>query len=301
MKSKIFQKIAFLLTVSVFVVTCTKSDIEKSREAYDATKVVPLVQGISGPASVLQTFSYDYTIPYSRSGSTWAWTGVGCTIESVSEDTKTAKVVFTTIPAGGEKAKVQVAETTAGGSTSPVKDYLVTVNPFCPLPITGFVGSWSGTDGYGTAMYPSEVVTSDASGTTIKVTGLNKGWITDYWAETITAGGTINMTVNVNGTIVVADQYIFTTDYDGDPYIYWVKGSGNWSNCGAKPSIILTYNIYYKSDGYTLPSNSVKTRKFTATLELSGKKGEVQNSAPVRAGSDIEGLNSTNKRLLLAK
>jgi hypothetical protein len=300
MKRKIFLRIAFLLTMAFFIVACTKSDIEKARDAYDATKVVPVVQGMSGSASVLQTFAYDYTVTYDRSGSTWAWTGVGCTVQSVSADTKTATVLFSTIPAGGAKAKVQVAETTPGGKTSPVKDYLVTVSPFCPLAITGFVGAWGGTDGYSTYMYPSEVVTSAPSGTTIKITGLNRGWIFDYWGETITAGGTVNMTVNPNGTTVIADQYLFTTDYAGDPYIYWIKGTGIWGNCGAKPTLTLSYNVYYKSDGYTLPSNSNKTLKFTATLVLGGK-GMIENAAPVKSASEIKGLNSNEKRTLLAR
>jgi hypothetical protein len=293
MKSKIFQRVAFLLTVSVFVVTCTKSDIEKSREAYDASKVVPIVQGISGPASVLQTFAFDYKVTYSRAGSTWSWTAVNCVIQSVSEDTKSCSVMFSTLPAGG-KAKIQVTETTSGGVVSPVKEFEATVSPFCPLAITGFVGTWSGTDGFnsGTHMRTSQVVTSAPSGTTIKVTGLNFGWIDAKWGELITNGGTINMTVNGNGTLVIPAQYCFTTDYDGDPYIYWISGEGNWSNCGAKPTMIIRYVLENKTDGYKLPSAYYAFPVFTATLTNDGKKGFVNSVSSEKSQSETDAIRA---------
>jgi hypothetical protein len=269
MKIKIFLRVS-LLVAAVFVLgNCTKSDIELAREEYDASKVVPVVQGINGSAVVLQTKTYKYEVSYYRAGSTWNWSGQNCVVQSVSEDTHSAIVLFDAIPSDS-KAKVIVTETTIGGVTSPAKEFVATVNPFCPLAITGFVGTWSGTDGYGDYMYDSQVVTSDASGTSIKAYGLNFGWIADYWAEEVTAGGTVNLTINDDGTVTVADQYCFTTLYDGDPYEYWIKGSGTWSNCGTHPEMKLYYNIYYKSDGYTLPSNADKTRKFTADLVLDG-------------------------------
>ncbi|MCU0457179.1 MAG: hypothetical protein MUE74_12840 [Bacteroidales bacterium] len=282
MKRKIFLKTAFLLSTSLIFVTCTKSDIEKAREAYDASKVVPIVQGISGPASVLQTFAYTYKLTYDRAGSTWEWTGVDCTIQSVSEDKKSATVLFNVLPASG-KAKVQVAETTVGGATSPVKAFEPTVNPFCPLPVTGFVGAWSGTDGFnsGTHLQASQVVMANPSGTTIKVTGLNYGWIANKWGETVTDGGTINMTINANGTVVIPYQYCFTTDYDGSPYEYWVEGDGNWGNCGADPTLVINYVLTNITDGYDLPSEYYAFDNFTATLTLSGKKGTV--STPEKA------------------
>jgi hypothetical protein len=273
MKRKMILRIAFLLTTAAFMITCTKSDIEKAREDYSAAKVIPIVQGISGSASVLQTFAYDYTLTYDRSGSTWEWTGVDCTVQSVSEDTRTATVLFSVIPAAGAKAKVHAVETTVGGKVSPEGEYLVTVNPFCPLPIAGFVGIWSGTDGYGTGaqLYTTNSVTTTAlNATSINITGLNFGWIGDYWGETITDGGTVAMKINANGTTEIADQYCFTTDYAGDPYEYWIKGSGTWGNCGAVPTLVISYNVYYKSDGYNLPSNTNKALKFIATLAMDG-------------------------------
>jgi hypothetical protein len=271
MKSKIILRMTFLLATAILMVTCTKSDIEKARDAYGPGNIIPYVQGISGPVSVLQTFRFNYSIPYDRSGSTWAWAGVDCVIDSLSADKKKAWVLFSTKPAT-DTAKVKVIETTSAGIASPEKILKVKVNPFCPLAITGFVGTWSGTDGYtGSQLYAATGVATSSPNTTartVSIAGLNYMWITDYWGESITAGGTVTMKINTNGTTEIADQYLFTTDYAGDPYIYWIKGTGLWANCGAKPTMVISYNIYYKSDGYTMPSNSDKSKKFVATLVM---------------------------------
>ena len=129
------------------------------------------------------------------------------------------------------------------------------IQKFCPFVINDFVGSWPGTDGFGTGSHRrvSQVVIDTPTATTVKVTGLNFGWISAKWGETITDGGTITMTVNPNGTTSIPDQYCFTTDYNGAASIYWITGTGVFSNCGAKPTLTINYVLYYKSDGSKLP------------------------------------------------
>jgi hypothetical protein len=129
------------------------------------------------------------------------------------------------------------------------------VQKFCPFVMDDFVGTWPGTDGIpvGSHNRVSQVVISDPTATTVQVTGLNFGWITVKWGETIIDGGTVTMTVNSNGTTSIPDQYCFTTDYGGTSYEYWIKGTGIFSNCGATPTLIINYVIYYKADGFTLP------------------------------------------------
>jgi hypothetical protein len=270
MKNNIILRMTFLTVAVLLFTTCTKTYMEKAQDGYSASKVVPVVLSASGPTSVLQTFSFDYKITYERAGSKWNWTATDATIVTVSADTKTATIAFNTKPASG-KAQIKVTETTSGGTTSAEKVFDVTVNPFCPLPIAGFVGSWAGTDGFGTASHlrQSQVVTSAPSGSSIKVRGLNFDWISAKWGETITAGGTINMTINPNGTTVIPDQYCFTTDYDGSPYEYWITGTGVWGNCGSRPTLTITYVLYYKSDGSKLPADYYAGYSaFVATLTL---------------------------------
>jgi hypothetical protein len=299
MKRKMILRIAFLLTAAIFMVTCTKSDIEKAREDYSAPMVVPLVQGITGPASALQTFAFDFTLPYDRAGSTWSWAVTDATLQTVSADKRTATVLFDIKPAN-DTALVKVTETTVGGVVSPEKVKKVKVNPFCPLPIAGFVGVWSGTDGYGTGsqLYTTEVTTTALNATSINITGLNFGWIADYWGETITDGGTLAMTINNNGTTVIPDQYCFTTDYNGDPYEYWLKGTGVWGNCGTYPTLVISYNLYYISDGYTMPSNSNRALKFIATLVMDGGavKGSLKPAASEKTKAEIAEILSIKNR-----
>jgi len=249
--------------------TCTKTYMEKAQDGYSASDVVPVVLSISGPTSVLQTFSFSYNISYNRAGSTWNWTATDATIQTVSEDTKTVTVLFDTKPANG-KALIKVTETTAGGTTSEEKVIEVTVNAFCALPVAGFVGSWGGTDGFGTGSHllASQVVVSTPTTSSVKVYGLNFGWMAAKWGENIVDGGTIDMTINPNGTIVIPDQYFCTTDWDAS--VYWISGTGTWGNCGPKPAMILNYIVYYKVDGYTLPVDYAGAAypTFVATLTL---------------------------------
>lgn len=116
---------------------------------------------------------------------------------------------------------------------------------FCPL-INGsadLVGSWGGND----ATYTS-VVTTVADGANVKISGLGVGFIEDFWGEAVTALGAPVMTVFGNGVVDIPRQYLFTTVYNGAPYDYEIKGSGKWTNCGAKPTLLITYDIYYPGD-----------------------------------------------------
>jgi len=245
MKKNIIARVAFVLTAAMLFTSCGDTYMEENQNAYSASDVVPVVLSTSGPTVALQTFTYDFKVTYARAGSTWNWSSADATVQTVSADTRTASVLFGNIPAGG-KAIIKVSETTAGGITSPEKSIEVTVNPFCPLAVSGFVGTWTGTDGQGDFTYPADVTTA-LSGTQILVDGLNVGFMGDFWAETIVSGGTCLMTVNPDGTLTIAEQYFCDTDYsDG----YKIKGSGLWDNCGAKPVLTINYDVWYPDGNY---------------------------------------------------
>ncbi|MBN2632144.1 MAG: hypothetical protein JXR66_01210 [Bacteroidales bacterium] len=251
MKNKILTGLALML-ISFGLFTSCETDMEKAQKDYDASQVVPKVLSVTGTTLALQTFTYTYTIGYSRAGSTWQWSATGATLNSVSEDTRTASLTFPTIPTGG-KAQLSITETTVGGAISDPKVIEIQVNPFCPLEPSGFVGEWLGTDGMDLDGYyfDSEVVISDATATTVKVSGLNAGWISNVWGETVTDGGTITMIIGDDGTATIENQYIFTTDYEGDPYVYNISGTAYWDNCGASPTLTISYVL--ETDGYFLP------------------------------------------------
>lgn len=81
------------------------------------------------------------------------------------------------------------------------------------------------------------------------VSDLAKDIIQEGWQEAIIEGGTFVMEVDAEtGTINIPRQYIFTTEWNGNPYRYEVEGSGEWTNCTDTPQIILEYDIYYEGD-----------------------------------------------------
>jgi len=154
---------------------------------------------------------------------------------------------------------------------------------FCPLTngVASLVGSWSGTDGQGDYTYTSQVKTV-VSGTKLAVSGMSVGFINDFWGESIIAGGTFNMTVAGNGLVDIPRQYIYTTTYAGAPYQYEIKGSGKWTNCGVKPTLLINYDIYYPGDvkglAATYASYLGGVTYLTANLTLSGStKSAVMN------------------------
>jgi hypothetical protein len=144
-----------------------------------------------------------------------------------------------------DTALVKVTETTSGGVTSAEKVIKVRVNPYCPLAngIDDLIGSWSGDD----AGYTSVIVTTKV-GSDLKAQGMGVGFIEDFWGESVVTLGTFKITINIDGTLDIPRQYVFTTLYGGDNYDYEIKGSGTWANCGVSPTFIITYDIYYPGD-----------------------------------------------------
>ena len=255
MKKNIIARLAFLLVAVMLFPACGETYIEENQNAYTPQDVVPLVLGTSGPSLVLQTFVYDFKVTYNRSGSEWNWSSSDATIQSVSSDTRTATVLFDKLPASG-KAVIKVTETTSGGVTSPEKDIEVTVNQFCPLPngAGSLVGTWTGSDAY----YDGAVITATSSSATIlNMSGISELFIEDWWSEAVIDGGTIAVTVNNDGTLTIPRQYIYTTEYDGDPYDYEIEGTGLYDFCPADPTVTLQYDIYYACDDVGLVRKSV--------------------------------------------
>jgi hypothetical protein len=216
-----------------------------NEDNYDYNAIIPKVlNGVQGPAEVVQTFTATYTTSYVRGGSTWNWTVSDATIQSLSEDTRTVVVEFKNLPTNG-KATVSVSETTHGGITSEIVSKEVLVKPYCALTNgnNDLVGSWSGDDfGY------DSTITTEIVNSKLVVSGMSAGFISDWWGETIIAGGTFILTINPDGTLDIPRQAIYTTDYEGDSYDYEVEGSGTWDNCGDSPVLNIKYDIYY-ADG----------------------------------------------------
>ncbi|VBB47222.1 hypothetical protein TRIP_D420107 [uncultured Paludibacter sp.] len=267
----------FALVLILFISGC------KENNTYDYNAIVPVVLGdIQGPTEVVQTFSATYSTSYFRGGSKWNWTVKDATIKSISEDTHSITVQFDELPADG-KAKISVSETTHGGLTSDTVSLDVLVKQYCPLAngINDLVGNWIGVDGNDGSEELQSVILASIMSNKLKFTGMSVGFIESFWGETVIKSEPITVTINEDGTLEIPRQYVYTTVYDGDEYDYEIKGSGTWENCGATPSMVINYDIYYagETDGlaatyYKYLLNSIPY--LTATISLSNQSSGVK-------------------------
>lgn len=162
-------------------------------------------------------------------------------------------------------------------------DYLLKRIEFCPLTngAADLVGGWSGTDG----TFWSSQVTTVLNGDDLVVSGISVNMMEGWWGEPIVAGGSFTMTVAPNGEVDIPRQYIYTSTYGGAEYRYEVEGSGKWTNCGDKPTLLIIYDIYYEGDtdglAKTYASYLDGTGYFTLDVVLGSKKNaEVLSNFP---------------------
>ncbi len=216
MKNKIFKYILFFAALVLIIGACEKTDIQKANDEYDFSKVIPKVQGVNGPSSATQTLTYAYSVNYYRGGSTWSWTGEGCTVSPVSEDGHDVEVTF---PNDGD-VSLTITETTMAGITSEPLVYDVFVETFCPYPWDEWEGSYTGT----TDAHASEVVfTRTDNLNEFTIDGLGDYPIM-YWGENWTSGdGSCVATFYCGDTLIISSQVVGETDY---PDTYIIEGGG---------------------------------------------------------------------------
>lgn len=104
--------------------------------------------------------------------------------------------------------------------------------------------TWSGTD----AGYDSQVTTGvDCDG--MVITGLNAGWMLDFWGEVVVEAGTVYYTVDASGVVTIPNQFLYTTTYNGAVQPdYNIEGTGTYNTATG------TLNIQYSliQDGWYL-------------------------------------------------
>ncbi|HDZ41101.1 MAG TPA: hypothetical protein ENH59_05420 [Bacteroidetes bacterium] len=273
MKNKLFKYISFFAALFLIVSACEKTDIQKANEAYDFSKIVPIVQGVNGPANATQTFSESYSVNYYRGGSSWSWSATGATISSTSADGHDAEVLF----ADAGQAVLTVTETTMGGITSEPYEFTVTVAEFCPMTRDDFLGTWVGTETGDSEIDPltitfiaganaNEIVAEATFSTDYDYDGNIPAFLSDVftgWGETFQAGngneGDVVIVINENGSLSIGFDYWGQT-LPG-PWDYWYFGSGLWSGCGDAPSMDFDFNLDW--DG-----SAPGTAQYTSTIHL---------------------------------
>lgn len=235
MKNKLFKYISFFAALVMIMGACEKSDIDKANEEYDFSMIVPVVQGINGPSTVTQTLTYAYSVNYYRGGSTWSWTGDGCTVSPVSDDGHDIEVTF---PNDGD-VSLTVTETTMAGKTSDPYVFDIFVETFCPYPWDEWEGTYTGTSD---AHADDVVFTRTENLNEFTIEGLGDYPIL-YWGENWTSGdGSCVGTFYCGDTLIIPRQVVGETDY---PDTYEVEG-------GAKvdpvtKDITLEWIVYYST------------------------------------------------------
>ncbi len=98
----------------------------------------------------------------------------------------------------------------------------------------------------------------------LTIEGLGQTMISDFWAEEVISASPIIATIVPGGAFTIEEQPVFTTVYDGDPYDYLIKGTGQVNYCEGTVTII--YDIYY-ADGSGSIAEYANTHK-TAVGDL---------------------------------
>jgi hypothetical protein len=282
----------------VSVIETTMGGISSDAKTFNIDSITPFIAlPISGPSLVNGGFSASYSVSPSTSDrlfSSYTWETTAGAITPSATAPWSMSIAFSNADVGD--VVISLIETTTKG----MKDtsfFDVSVLEYCALANNdALVGIWSGDDGFGTHVYPSAVTTSDATSSGVIIHGLCAGWIFDTWGETVTAEGDVVMDINEDGTLAIASQYLFTTDYNGSPYEYWVSAEGRWNNCGTYPTLSIEYVVENKTDGYFLPSEYYAFDTFTATLVMDGGTLKSTTQKAITKAATLRDLSFKNRK-----
>ncbi len=265
--------------VIITVYETTKGGLVSETDTLKATVTPFLAPSISGENEITIFSGEPDEDTYSvsnREGSTYAWSTTGGTIASTNDDWE-IKLQVTQADVGST-ITLTCNETHLSNYINDVPStFEVLISEFCALVngLNDMVGAWSGTD----AWYESIVTTVVEDETHLAVNGLSVGLMEDWWGEEVIEGGTISMTVNLeDGTVDIPRQYIYTTDWEGDPYDYEIEGAGTWVNCGPSPKLLIQYDIYYPGEDMGLAATYspayLPTPYMTADITLDNTKSK---------------------------
>lgn len=124
---------------------------------------------------------------------------------------------------------------------------------------SGALAGWSGA---------ADATLAEAGGI-YTIDGLGVDFMENIWEEVVLESDPVVLTATPEGVITIEEQYLFTTEYDGDPYDYNIVGTGQINKCDG--TITLNYDIVYAdhslSLGDYLKSYQSGRTYFTSVLE----------------------------------
>jgi hypothetical protein len=114
------------------------------------------------------------------------------------------------------------------------------------------VVTWTGKDD----VYDSKVTTTEScAGKTMS--GLNAGWMLDYWGEIITSGGTLSYTTTATTITIPLQKFCKTTWKGAAQPEYSIQGTGTIDNSGAKPIYTIKYDLIQSGKTILTTDNGV--------------------------------------------
>ena len=260
MKYRILSIFGLFVAGAFLFSACTKSDIVKSQESYDWSKVQPKIMNFAGPSLVSASgqVASNYSVA-GRGGSSYEFTAHNWGADIVVDPTFNFKVSITWNQASADTmALLTVVETTHAGVKSDPDTLEVTLDAFCPMTIDDFVSaSWTGTETGDSVIDPFTVSFEKGTGDVIiaKASGGIPAFLSQVftgWGESFQAGfgneGDIHLTIgaldgSISGTGVYWGQTL------PGPYDYWQVVGGNWNGCGASPHMSISYGLDWSDDG----------------------------------------------------
>lgn len=132
-----------------------------------------------------------------------------------------------------------------------VSRVITLVDDDCPIVLENMEGTYAGSDNwYSGAGGPlsTQIITS-YDGTSFTMTGIGYAWLEnpDYWAEEVITEGSVTVDIDTTtGEFEIPYTYTATTVYNGDPYNYYVKGSGKYFSCS--DTFEIEYELFFSEN-----------------------------------------------------
>jgi hypothetical protein len=139
-----------------------------------------------------------------------------------------------------------------GEGLSFISQTITIIDDDCAIVLADMVGTYKGKDNwYASAGGPlSTQFTTTFDGTNLLSVGLGYAWLANpsFWGEPIVKESSVPLEIDlVTGVVTIPYTYTATTTYNGNPYDYYVEGSGVYFPCS--DTFEIEYLLYFDDAG----------------------------------------------------
>jgi hypothetical protein len=203
---------------------------------YNPNAAAPVVQNLNGPTGATSNgFGENvYTIA-PRGGATVNWSVTGTEATVTAEGPK-ATIIYAEKGTPGT-AYVIVTES-INGKTSQADSVIVALSAYCAMDASAFIGTAT-LMGDECDRTNNEPIVAGTGAGDLLMSGIMNATVTDSWGEVwdvgVGNGGVTQLTMNADGSLVIAEQHL--GDTDGGSWRYYIRGSGSYDQCNETMSI----------------------------------------------------------------